>query len=260
MSLDQYTITIPKGVLLFHGTAEGFSEEELRPGRYDQVLWTARTPDIAQNYIPESGTSIYIGVHALGHPSQDKTVQLIQKRLGIEWDLSKVEFDYRGVAVSFPKPIGMDTWLESEDVQKRMEQLGFEEGDYHTTYEVKIDSGKMLLPNEKMMGRLFILEVKEPLKIFDMTLGGEVESDIGNVQYHSTDIFEKAKNKGFDGVKINDFAQSKIWGNLGHLSIGLFESVTSKLNIKFIPASNYDWETDEDFEATTTPEYEAYIN
>jgi hypothetical protein len=118
---------------------------------------------------------------------------------------------------------------------------------------------RLMGPNEKLLGRIFILKALEPIKIYDHTFGGEREGDLLDLDYHKINIFRSAEREGYDGIKINDFAQSEIWGNLGHTSIGLFDSSLSKFRWVTIPATNYDWEDHDDFRRATTPEYESLV-
>ena len=39
--------------------------------------------------------------------------------------------------------------------------------------------------------------------------------------------FQKVEKDGYDGIKINDYAQVESEGNFGHTSIGLFESIST---------------------------------
>lgn len=261
--LKRYTIILPPGTLLFHGTLEEFPTKDVRGGPYDDVLWTALSPDIAQNYIPISGLTTYARAREIAYPSQDPVLQNLQKALGIEYDYSQVVYNKWGELESYPLPNGWSEWPESPDlteiVIERMGKLGWEDGDYHTPYDLHIHNNEILMPGEKALGRLFIITVEEPLRIFDMTLGGEVEADISNVQYHNISLFRLAETKGFDGVKINDFAQSNKWGDTWHISIGLFNNALDKISLETVRATNYDWETYEDFDAKTTPEYEEWL-
>jgi hypothetical protein len=50
-----------------------------------------------------------------------------------------------------------------------------------------------------------------------------------DLHYHRHDWFEYAKNNGYDGIKICDFAQSALYGNVGHYSIGIFEHAIKDL-------------------------------
>jgi len=83
---------------------------------------------------------------------------------------------------------------------------------------------------------LFVLEVISPLRILDISEG---EGDLLNLQYHKLDSFQQAKQDGYDGVKIDDFAQSETFGNYGHSSIGLFNKDKIKIK-KVIDASHPD--------------------
>jgi hypothetical protein len=73
--------------------------------------------------------------------------------------------------------------------------------------------------------------------------------------YHKVNQFRKLEEEGYDGVKINDFAQVQDWGNIGHRSIGVFAKSIGKLQWEVITASHPVY----DINKMTTPEYDAYL-
>lgn len=111
---------------------------------------------------------------------------------------------------------------------------------------------KILPSNYSMPGNLYIFNGASKLNLYDMSTG---EGDLMNVQYHEIDTFKKIDDAGFDGVIIDDFAQSKTYGNVGHESVGLFERGIKKLSSLSIPAKNYDW-PEEGISKNETPEFE----
>jgi hypothetical protein len=257
-------LIFPAGKLLFHGTSEEFPAKELRGGGYDRIIWTAESPDIAQNYIPISGASTIVYARDLSVPQKCEILQQLQRRLGIEYDYSKIEWDYMDRPSSFYYPEGYDRIPEEDEVNQLLEEAGWEKYEHGwSAYKIRMtyqDSYNRLMgPNEKLLGRLFILKALKPIKIYDYTFGGERESDLMDLDYHKINIFRAAEEKGYDGIKINDFAQSEIWGNLGHTSIGLFDSSLSEFRWVTIPATNYDWKEYDDFKRATTPEYESLL-
>lgn len=260
-------LILPPGTILFHGTCEEFPAEEIRGGGYDQVIWTAESSTIAQNYIPISGISSITGPEVIRLPSKDSIIQQIQHIIGIEYDLSVVTWDYADRATCYRSPSGWDDLPTHEEVTQLMLDAGWEKSIYGTfrlryTYEDGPDgksTPRLFAPGEKALGRLFIFTALEPLKIYDHTRGGETESDLLNLEYHKLDLFRAAEEAGYDGVKINDFAQSEYWGNFGHTSIGLFNHTKPKLSWITIPATNFDWDENTPQNATITPEYREYL-
>lgn len=91
-------------------------------------------------------------------------------------------------------------------------------------------------PGETTQGRLFILKAQQPLRIYDYA-GGR-EGDLTDVDYHKTEIFRQAEAEGYDGIRINDFAQLHDWGNVGHNAIGIFQHAIPKLKWETIPAKH----------------------
>lgn len=80
-----------------------------------------------------------------------------------------------------------------------------------------------------MKGRLFILVPKRDLKLYDMTHGGSEGADLNDRDYYKHDLFREMEAKGYDGVKINDHAQTEEFGNFGHFSYGLFQGAIKDL-------------------------------
>jgi len=261
-------LILPAGTVLFHGTCEDFPAEEIRGGGYDQVIWTADSSTIAQSYIPLSGISGITGPEEISRPSKDPIIQQLQKQICIEYDYSDIKWDYKNMAIRFKLPQGWDDLPTYEEVTQLMLNAGWEKSVYGTfrlryTYEDGPDGKsipRLFAPGEKLIGRLFIFTALEPLKIYDNTRGGETESDLLNLEYHKIDLFRDAEEAEYDGIKINDFAQSKYWGNLGHTSIGLFEQAREKLSWVAIPAVNFEWDENTPQNTTITPEYQAYLD
>jgi hypothetical protein len=79
-----------------------------------------------------------------------------------------------------------------------------------------------------------------------------------NPDYHKRELFNRVKEAGYDGIIINDWAQSKNFGNVGHISIGLFPSGIKKVEKVSIPASNYDWNNYDEMLSATTDEFKAW--
>jgi hypothetical protein len=87
------------------------------------------------------------------------------------------------------------------------------------------------------------------MRIYVMSRG---EGDLTDVQYNEFDFFEELERRGFDGLLIDDFAQSEEWGNFGHLSVGLFASAARDLDVNERPAQYREWERERE---NSTPEY-----
>lgn len=254
----QYVDVILPGSRLFHGTIESI-EGILKPGAYDAVLWTADTPAIAQAYIPCAGMTTWIPVDMLRLPSKDPQVQHVQHAIGIFYDLDEVRWDRRGRPQSWSMPRGAGRIPSAEELNTRLQRIGFEPQQGHgqwALYEFEFMRDQLLRPGRCATGTLYIGTVQSPLRIFDMTLRGEVEHDLMNPQYHALPEFRALEERGYDGIRIRDFLQSKIWGNVGHDSIGLFRSSIDKLAWEMIPAKNFD---PEEHDWGNTSEYQAWV-
>lgn len=260
-------LLIPKGTRLYHGTIEEFPELELTVGGYDRILWTAESSAIAQTYIPCAGTGFVVDASSLVRPTQDERLQEVQRRIGIDYFYGTPrgpEFDAMGRPKAYFPPAGVelelfrDMWNFQKEVARRIAAAGWKPLHGHSgVFEFQVHNGRLLPPGECAVGRLFVITVEQDLRVFDLTHGGEVEGDLMDVDYHKIDTFDAAERAGYDGVKINDFAQSKVWGNFGHESIGIFARSIPKLSWVAIPASHFESEEMSDYNKPT-PELAAW--
>lgn len=241
--------------LLFHGTAEPF-EGDAKSFSHGGILWVAESPSVAQNYIPESGSSVLISLPSYKKsdrfpPNQGMNSALLEQMGFSIQDMDPV-YNHFGQAQSFRI---LPNHPRYGDVVKFIENLGYVFSD--DTCWLKCNSeGRVVRADYKIPGTLFILSGKNRLKILDLTQGTN-EDDLMDPTYNRFDLFQKAKKAGYDGVRINDFAQSKNWGNLGHRSIGLFDSGVAKLKQERIEARNFDW--GDDLRQKNTEEYDSWL-
>jgi hypothetical protein len=263
---DSHVVIIPKGGRLFHGSLEEFIEADLTVGGYDKILWTAKEPAIAQSYIPKAGLTIYVSSRTVCNPSKNEIIQDLQKHLGFEYDMSKVEWDGLNTPKSFYAPIGWNgksSLPTEEEIYKLLKEKGFQERNYDfwTIYVSSKNKNKILLPTEKNYGRLFILTAKESVKFYDTTSGGEREGDLNDLDYHKLNWFKVIQDRGYDGIIINDFAQIDDMGNFGHLSYGIFKDSIKKFGWVTIPATHPEDFCEKNYKTGNyiTPEYENFL-
>jgi len=232
-------VTLPKGSVLFHGTLEKFGGP-LRPGG-DELAWFADTPAVAQLYIPRSGLSIYTGPRNLVRPSRDTDIQMIQKAVGIVYDLTEVEWGSNGRAESYYFPAGWDGLPDPNEIAKRLNALGYKDIKSPFDYtEFRIaDDDTLMLPGEAAQGFLYIATTMRDMKLWNKATG---ESDLLDLQYNDIRGFRDAEKAGLDGVLIDDFAQSEERGNLGHSSVGLFKNALRNIRTKRVPAQYREFE------------------
>lgn len=247
---------------LFHGTLGGLDGPP-RPGGYDQVWWTAETSAVAQCYIPATGGTTYVSVSAYEldqgvRPSPTSPLYALACELGPA--ATGVETDALGRVRSWSMPAG---YLTNRDVVRYIEDvLGYSNrgigGD--RTYELRTlgwdpaNGAKVVAADYKAPGSLVIVTGGfEAMRLYDASTG---ESDLTDLQYHRTGLFRQLKEAGYDGVVIDDFCQSKTWGNVGHRSIGFFEHAISRLQVEVVSAVRFDWGPERgDLSATDTPEF-----
>ncbi len=146
----------------------------------------------------------------------------------------------RLVAMGYPPPTetGFNAWIAAES---------------HGGVDV------FLPASHRVEGRLFLLPKTDrdgnPLRLCDLTQGRE--GDLTDPDYHRLASFRRAEAKGYDGIVINDFCQSKDWGNVGHRSVGLFAKTLERMDWAVVPAASFDWPKERGGMAVTvTPEFE----
>lgn len=273
-------LTVKKGTEMFHSTGEDFDEKSLHGGGYDGIVWTTDTSAISQTYIPQSGASVYISAEHISAPSDDPMVQDIQKKIGIVFDYSEVEWDKHRASSWRPAPVFAD--IDNDDVtswfdkQKKKndyvtdkikselgyvpKEMGYHDNDLNYTFVVKTTGNTALPSDYRMKGRLFVITPKEDLSVYDMTYGGKIEGDLTDPDYKKVGFFDKLKKSGYDGVKINDWTQTEEFGNFGHTSIGLFKDGLKKCDIEVIPDVTYpkEFERMADERDWDSEEYKAY--
>ena len=137
---------------------------------------------------------------------------------------------------------------KNEYVNQKLKELGYEPSSVRSEFDKNYDwklkntskNGKtIILPaSYRLQGRLLTIIPKRDLKILDMTLGSSIEGDLMDLDYHKIDVFKKAEELGYDGIKINDFAQIEGVGNYGHHSIGLFKNTLKDVNVSEQPAEH----------------------
>lgn len=250
---------------LFHGTAEPFDGAPA-PGGYDGVLWTASSSTIAQSYIPASGSSSCYSfskaADELVPPDKHSTSWALAQQMGYDAD---VVYDAIGRA---------QTWrmrprlVRHGEIHDYVRSLGYEPSSSGVAWLknelVRIpDAAGQMKPTFQfrradwnMQGRLFILSGFRSMRFANIA---EAEGDLTNVQYHELGLFRELEAQGFDGVVINDFAQTENWGNLGHLAFGFFAAAARRLSFTSIPAIRYEFGPQpSDLNAVDTPELAAF--
>ena len=252
--------------LLFHGSS-AIIDDNLRGGPYDGVMWTAEVPNVAQNYISVASVRTWVqgpstwekNERVVPHKAFELPLLRQMKRLPASFS---VVHDTMGRAQSWNHANG-DRMPTQADLFHFIEQdLGYREND-RGLFELKLEyregpdgMQQHILPaNYRKPGNLYIMEGRERLRILDVA--EHTEGDLQNPQYHAVGLFRHAAAKGYDAVRIHDFAQSKNWGNVDHTSIGLFPSGLAKVMMTSTPARHFDWPED-GLTTTMTPEYLAW--
>lgn len=240
---------IKKGTELFHSTGEPFEDGDLNVGGFDKVLWTAMESAISQAYIPKAGSSLITNTRTLSKPSEMKSITEFQrKHIGLEYDDVKWEHGQARSWRTIKTPIPWDPKDYDRDkklyavINNVLMSAPFKytpryEDSYAGDHQWMIhydDNGSFAPADYFKKGRLFILKPKRDLKLYDMTHGGS-EGDLNDRDYYKHDLFRQMEAEGYDGVKINDHAQTEELGNFGHFSYGLFKSTLGDLDREVLP-------------------------
>ncbi|AOG03040.1 hypothetical protein BSY19_4719 (plasmid) [Bosea sp. RAC05] len=242
--------------LLFHGTCEEF---DLPPtgGGYDGMVWTAESPFIAQTYIPVAGLEAYVSAPdgwrlADGiRPGRGSFwMDFAVDKLGLAYE--DVDWDPHGDARSWSFKKGCRvTYGEAFEALRAMGYVFT--NDLAAVRQQTIAGKVVTMPADwSIPGRLLIC-VRDPAwKLLDISTG---ESDLTQLQYHDVDRFRDAESAGYDGVIIDDFAQSSVIGNIGHRSIGLFPATAARLEWAQIAATSTAASTD--YRRSSTDEFDS---
>ena len=235
---------------LYHGSAEppGSFIGVPRPGGYDGVFWTAEHSEIAQLYIPVSGgcTSLYFiksELDELVRPSEWSVEYALACLCGPA--AKNIKYDMLGRASSWGIPEG---YARKRDVVEFALQLGYRNKatvDGDVSFDIRTDGidsdlkqPRVLPAHHRNEGSLVVVSGFERMKMAMIANG---ESDLMDLQYHRCDTFRRLEAAGYDGVIIDDFAQSKTHGNIGHLAIGFFKPACTQLETHVLSARRYEF-------------------
>ena len=259
---------------LFHGTPNNYTVAGV--SSYDRIWWTATHSVIAQTYIPASRG--YVDLHV--YP-EEMSKRVIPCKPGVcpLWDIAtmiqpellnetRAQYDTRGHAVSYSisdaHPKVADICLAIENIFGYVADPDGRSAvrKYRLRIERIDDLGRSLYAASswKLPGFLWIIQPPHDLKFYDMT--GESSGDLTDPHYHHIHRFIALHEAGYDGVIIDDFAQSPTWGDVAHISYGFFAHAIPKLVSTRIPAKNFDWGPDSaDFLGSViSPEYALWLS
>lgn len=208
--------------LLFHGTCEPF-EGDLEPSSHDRVLWFAEAPIFAQAYIPAYGAS------AIVTKPDDWTLQnRVRPDKNSFWtefastfmkaEMPIVDYDHSGMAKSWSIPHGWPTYGEC---LRTLEAMGYDFSSGHARIKISKWEGISRHYVEAAWmkpGRVYVT-TSDNLNLLDLSIS---EGNLSDPMHKRIDLFREAEMRGYDGIIINDFAQSEDCGNVDHRAVGLF--------------------------------------
>lgn len=242
---------LPKG-LLFHGTGEPI-EGPLTTGAYDDVLWTSDSPVIAQSYIPNAGLSMYMH-RPLDYKMKDRVwpqehsgwYELAKQMSGL--DCFDIEHRH-GQVDSFRAPKDWPTYGDCWAFLTSQNGLGYEDQDTLEVSQRHEDGVYRSMPaNYQLPGQLFVT-LADRIEFRDLRVSDE--PDLLVSEYHNTGLFKNAWEKGVEGIVINDHAQIKGWGNVGHTSFGISPKKAEETLWISIPAVHFSPPEWDDFRRVT---------
>lgn len=241
----------PEG-LLFHGTCERI-EGRLRPGG-DGILWTSDTSVIAQQYIPAAGIEVMCSQPLPYEMDSRVRPDLNSALYGLACEISgttvdDVERDAFGFVTSWRIPDGWPTYAAViEHIEGILGYSAGSNGCYWLKATVEGGIERIMPANWKMDGRLFVA-MADGLHFKDIRVGEE--SDLTLYEHNNLDGFRQAEDEGYDGVVINDFAQTTHFGNFGHKSYGLNARALDSMAWISLPAARFDLDCIHPFPAVT---------
>lgn len=242
---------------LFHGTGESI-EGDLRGGGFDGVFWTAPEPTTAQMYIMGAGRML---MHKPDNYELENTIRPEQgftnallAQMGKKYTVYKE--DHTGRAMEFKFEGEYEEWPRKKDMVAFLETLGYKYDNGKTYYEIFVEGrDHHILPASYVpQGELYILLGQDDLNIYDYTRSS---GDLMDPDYLRVSLFNKIRDAGYDGIRINDYAQSKNWGNIGHVSVGLFPSGLAKVRKEKMQAKKFDYK-DSLWGSQNTDEFSAW--
>lgn len=243
---------------LFHGSGEPL-EGPMRPGGYDGVFWTADTPAVAQCYIPRSSGRVMVDFPAYQldqrvRPAMNDSVY--QAAIQMSGVRPEVEWDAYGASKSWTIPKGWPT--NRELLSWFQDNLGYADAipdkAFWAASQFNQGQDTLLHRDFRLQGSLLTVDGRH-LNFFDHAQGRE--GDLQDPDHNKLDLFRRVEAAGYDGIIIPDFCQSPAWGNVGHLSWGIFPSAMADLEWVSVPAVAFDWPEDQGgLSQTVTPEFE----
>ena len=248
--------------VLFHGTCEDI-EGDLRGGGYDGVFWTARTPSVAQAYIPRSGITAWMGV-----PPADERGDRIRPGRNMDfvmrWALERanctledLEVEWNGLrAHSWTIPEGWPTEGDLEDWLRGLGYVPDERGvmKVFTTYE---DGRERVMPADwSLPGQLIIALPRDGFVVGRPEWS---EDALGYATHNRVADFNDFGASGVLAFEMEDALQSDYLGNVGHQAVGILPAGVPYLDSMTIPAIHHDGHDASVFREPETSAFTAFM-
>jgi hypothetical protein len=229
--------------VLFHGSVEKI-EGDLRGGGYDDVFWTAKSPAIAQAYIPTAGVSNWVSKPS-GWRLDDSLRPSVNGGAITEWALARANVTLEDLDIEtdgwqvtgwrnpegWPTNRDMVAWIENE--------LGYVANE-NDVWEISCDheDGRdVFRPADWSREGLLIIAVPRDLRIEPARWS---EEGMGYSAHNRVADFARMEAEGMQAFEMSDLLQSKHWGNVGHKAVGLFPAGLKEIDWIAIPARRHD--------------------
>lgn len=252
--------TIAKGTLLYRGIdcPPENVRDPLRVNKGEGILWCATDSQTAQTYIPDFGGLAAVSLsfsrdEDIVRPDDGILTALMEMSKGPvqvhqrEWPVERANpllgpISSPVVNGTFGRPVSWSCQKGSckwADIRKTLLDLGYDANQDFLWVKSSYQDGKPTVERSdaRLDGALAIFTVTENLR----GLAPEAsEGSLLDPEYHRT---YRRRAPGVDFSFVNDFCQTKRFGNVGHTSVAVFEEGTRKLAlVDVIGARHFEWE------------------
>lgn len=248
--------------ILFHGTCEEI-DGDLAPGGYDNVTWAAKSPDVAQAYIPRSGISTWIFEPA-DYQREDRVQPAKNTGWLMRWCLERagvtmedLDIEWNGQSVySWRIP---ENWPTEGDLDDYVKSLGYKPestGCSTVLLHYDEDGVEQLMPADwSMPGHLIVI-----LPAFQSIWDPEWSEDaLGYATHNRVVDFQTFEDRGVPAFRMSDCLQSNYHGNVPHESVGILKKGREGISWLAIPAVRHDGPDLGVFHGGETPEFAAFM-
>jgi len=258
---------IKSGTLLYRGIDSYPATNPLRLNNGEKILWCAGDSGTAQTYIPDwgglAGFPIPWAADDTPRPD-DGIITGLMEELGGPITIHRREWEFNpkyhsetpperiangtvGRPVSWSQP----NRVTYQTILAHLETLGYKiQGEHYLWLKTKANGWTKIAPaDSRLTGTLVIFEALQDLQGKNCCQGDLMDPD-----YHHAAQWGK-NTPSADFLQINDYCQTKKWGNVGHTAFAILQPGLDKLRILAeIPAHHFEWGQDPHPNTNPSPE------